>query len=86
MAFANYYGRTFMGSIFGTLRPLMSLSQLVGPLFIAVLFDWTGTFDLALGIVSALGFLGAAIALLAQPPVPPAKDKETTQQLGDSKT
>lgn len=86
MAFANYYGRTFMGSIFGTLRPLMSLSQLVGPLFIAVLFDWTGTFDLALGIVSALGFLGAAIALLAQPPVPSAKNREPTQQLGDSKT
>ena len=75
MAFANYYGRTFMGSIFGTLRPLMSLSQLVGPLFIAVLFDLTGTFDLALGIVSALGFLGAATALLARPPVlPPSRN------------
>ena len=81
MAFANYYGRTFMGSIFGTLRPLMSLSQLVGPLFIAVLFDLTGTFDLALGIVSSLGFLGAAIALLAQPPVRSANDSNSERRI-----
>lgn len=88
MAFANYYGRTFMGSIFGTLRPLMSLSQLVGPLFIAILFDWTGTFDLALAIVSTLGFIGAAIALLAEPPIH-SRNTETTRsgemQIGCSK-
>ena len=69
MTFSNYYGRTFFGSIQGAMRPLLAFPQLAGPLLVAVLFDATGTFDLAFLIAAALGFMGAAVVLLATPPV-----------------
>jgi MFS family permease len=65
MAWANYYGRRFQGSIQGTLRPLTTASRLIAPISIAVLFDVTGSytiaFSLAFGVAAgaALLFVGA---------------------------
>ena len=68
MAFANYYGRRFAGSIQGAIRPFLTISQLISPLFIAVLFDVTGTFVPAFLIATLMGFAAAGVALLATPP------------------
>ena len=68
LAMANYYGRQFLGSIQGLLRPLLGISQIVGPLFIAILFDRTGGFEVAFVIASSLGIAGSFLVLLATPP------------------
>ncbi len=69
MVFANYYGRSFLGSIQGTMRVLLSLPQLVGPLAVALVFDATGTYTLVFSVISSLGFVAAALAWAATPPV-----------------
>ncbi len=71
LVWANYYGRTFVGSIQGTMRPLLSITQFGGPLFIAVLVDIRGTYDLAFTLATVMGLIGAALVLLASPPVRP---------------
>ena len=68
LAMANYYGRRFLGSIQGLLRPLLGISQIVGPIFIAILFDTTGNFKLGFLIASSLGIAGSFLVLLATPP------------------
>lgn len=68
VVFANYYGRAFIGTIQGTMRPLLGFSQLAGPLVVAMVFDATGTFDVAFLATVAVGMVAAAIALLATPP------------------
>jgi len=68
LAMANYYGRRFLGSIQGLLRPLLGISQIVGPIFIAILFDTTGNFKLGFLIASSLGITGSFLVLLATPP------------------
>ena len=71
LVWANYYGRTFVGSIQGTMRPLLSITQFGGPLFIAILRDIRGTYDLAFILATVMGLIGAALVLLASPPVRP---------------
>lgn len=71
MAFANYYGRTFFGTIQGTIRPILAIPQLVGPLLIALIFDMTGTFYSGFLLASILGFIASGVALLARPPIHP---------------
>lgn len=71
VAFADYYGRTFFGTIQGTMRPFLSISSLLGPIAIAVMFDITGTFNLAFLLNGALGFIGSFAAILAVQPVHP---------------
>ena len=68
MVFSNYFGRRFAGSIQGAVRPFVTLSQLISPLFIAFLFDMTGTFQVAFLIASAFGLLGTIVVLFASPP------------------
>ena len=71
LAFANYYGRTFFGTIQGTIRPILAVPQLVGPLLIAFIFDMTGTFFFGFLLASILGFIASGVALLARPPIHP---------------
>lgn len=68
VAFADYFGRRFMGSIQGTIRPLLTLPQLVGPLFLGWLVDLTGAFTYAFIIAGVTGLAASSIALLATPP------------------
>jgi hypothetical protein len=71
IAFADYYGRASTGTIQGALRPLLSVSQLVGPLFVAAVFDRTGSFGLPFLVAALLGFVGTGVMLFAKPPVRP---------------
>ena len=68
LAFANYYGRRFFGTIQGTIRPILAIPQLVGPLLIAMVFDMTGSFYAGFFIASVLGFIASGVALFARPP------------------
>ena len=72
VAFANYFGRTFFGTIQGAMKPFLSISSLLGPIVIAIMFDMTGTFDLAFLLNGALGFIGSLAAILAVQPVHPS--------------
>ena len=72
MVFANYYGRRFTGSIQGTMRPLLTISPLTGPLLVALLYDATESFNLAFIIATGLGLLSTVVVLFAKPPVSPA--------------
>jgi len=69
MTFSNYFGRAFIGSIQGMLRPLLGISSLAGPLTIALLYDATGTFDRAFLITGSMGLLATVVVLFATPPV-----------------
>lgn len=71
IAFADYYGRASTGTIQGALRPLLSVSQLVGPLFVAAVFDRTGSFGLPFLVAALLGFVGTGVMLFAKPPTHP---------------
>ena len=70
IAFADYYGRRFMGSIQGTMRPLLSIPSVVGPVALAAVHDYFGNFDLAFLLAAALGFVAVGVVLLATPPIP----------------
>ena len=68
LAFANYYGRRNSGAILGAVRPFLTVFSLIGPLFIAGVFDLTGTFNLAFLVAGGLGVLSAGLVLWATPP------------------
>ena len=69
MVFADYFGRSFLGSIQGTLRVRLSVPLLVGPLFVALVFDATGTYSVVFSVIASLGLVAALLAMLAKPPV-----------------
>ena len=68
MAFANYFGRANAGTIQGSVRPFLTISTLAGPLFIAFLYDSTGSFDIAFLVTGAVGLVSTILALMAKPP------------------
>ena len=68
MIFADYFGRTFQGTIQGAMRPFLAAPQLAMPLLVAVLFDATGTFNLAFLIAAGPGIFGVILVLMATPP------------------
>lgn len=69
IAFANYYGRAFFGSIQGAIRPLLALPQVIGPLLVAGLYDRTGTFELAFMVAAAVSLTASGVVLLSAVPV-----------------
>ena len=68
MVFADYLGRTFQGTIQGFMRPFLAGPGLAVPLVAAILFDATGTFDVAFLLAAVPGLLAVALVLLATPP------------------
>ena len=54
------------------MKPFLSISSLLGPIVIAVMFDMTGTFNLAFLLNGALGFIGSLAAFFAVQPVHPS--------------
>ena len=67
--FATYFGRASTGGIQGSIRPLLGISQLLGPIIVSWYFDQTGSFNIPFFIAGILGLVGTATALLAKPPV-----------------
>ena len=68
MAFANYFGRAHAGTIHGSVRPFLTLSSLLGPVFIAFLYDSTGSFDSGFLITGCVGLTSVILAVMLKPP------------------
>ena len=70
---ADYFGRQHLGAVNGVIRPFMTASSAVSPLFIAFLFDWQDSYTLAFLIIAAGWLLAGALTLLATPPRAPER-------------
>lgn len=69
---ANYFGRDHIGAINGVMRPFSIAGGASGPLAVALLYDSTGNWHIAFGLVIAI-WLGSALSIaLAAPPRQPA--------------
>lgn len=69
VAYADYYGRRSLGTIRGVTEPFTSLEQAIGTVAAGLVFDLTGSYDIALTVFASLGGLTAVALLFARPPV-----------------
>lgn len=77
---ARYFGLRHYGTMFGTIAGLMLLGAGVGPVLAGVVFDLTGTYDIALMLAAPTGLLnGALIFSLPRDPLPNAVTKPELQ-------
>ena len=67
-AWANYYGRRFLGSIRGVHHMFM-ISNLAGPVFAAIVRDFSGSYQGAFFVVIFMGVASAFLMLQAKRPV-----------------
>ena len=68
LTWANYYGRTFLGTIRGIIAPFSLISSAGGPIFAGWLYDRTGNYTIAFGTFIVALALGGLLILLAKPP------------------
>ena len=68
LVWANYYGRTFLGTIRGVIMPANLISMAGGPLFAAWLRDVTGGYQLAYTLFFMASIIGVFFIYLARPP------------------
>ena len=69
VAYADYYGRRSLGAIRGVTEPFTSLEQAIGTVAAGLVFDLTGSYDIALTVFASLGGLTAVALLFARPPL-----------------
>ena len=69
IAYADYYGRRSLGAIRGVTEPFTSLGQAISTVAAGLVFDLTGSYDIALTAFASLGGLTAVALLFARPPV-----------------
>jgi len=65
---ANYFGRAYLGSIRGFATTVMVAFSAMGALPFGFIYDWTGTYDMALWILMVLPFTALIFSLFASPP------------------
>lgn len=66
---ADYYGRTFVGSIRGIVAPFNLFTNIGGPLFAALVYDKLGTYEPAFWVFTVALVLAAGVVSAAKPPV-----------------
>ncbi len=77
---ADYYGRTFVGTIRGTLAPFNLFSTVGGTIFAAFIYDTTGSYVAAFWLFCITLLTAAGIMFFATPPVKkPAAQTEVAQ-------
>ncbi|MBI4339933.1 MAG: MFS transporter [Chloroflexi bacterium] len=82
LAYANYWGRGFQGSIRGFVQPVSVLASASGPLLAAFIFDLRGSYAMAFA-ASLVLFLAAALLMgLAAPPQKARPSSATTALSG----
>jgi len=69
LVWADYYGRTFLGTIRGVTMPLNLISMAGGPLFAAWLKDVTGSYQLPYTIFVGTLLMGTVFIYVAKPPI-----------------
>jgi MFS family permease len=70
LIWADYFGRTFIGTIRGVIMPAYMIALAGGPLFAAWLYDLTGNYQIPYIIFFVTLLLGAFFIYLAAPPKP----------------
>lgn len=73
VVWADYFGRTYLGTIRGTFQPLILIARAGGPLLAGVLFDLTGSYDIALQTCIVMLIFGALAMVFAPAPTHPSK-------------
>jgi len=68
IAWADYFGRTHFGAIRSVALSAQVVAQAAGPLISGALRDWTGSYQLPLAVLAALGGLSVVAALAARRP------------------
>jgi len=68
LVWANYFGRTFLGTIRGMIQPLSVVSMAGGPLFAAWIKDVSGGYQTPYTIFMIAAFIGTAFVIFARPP------------------
>ena len=68
LVWANYFGRTFLGTIRGVVMPINLISMAGGPLFAAWLRDLTGSYQLPYTIFVITAITGTVFLFMAKPP------------------
>jgi nitrate/nitrite transporter NarK len=65
---ADYFGTKYMGLIYGRILLAWGVGGVVGPIFVAVVKDLTGSFSGALPVIGVLLLLAAVLPLVTRPP------------------
>jgi MFS family permease len=68
VAWADYYGRRFHGSLRGIIEPISALALGFSPLFAGWVYDTTGSYDSAFRYMAYGVFAAGCLVLLAKPP------------------
>ena len=68
VAWADYYGRRFQGSLRGVIEPMSAVALGFSPLFAGWVYDTTGSYDSAFRYMAYGIFAAAVLVLLAKPP------------------
>ena len=83
---ADYYGRGSLGAIRGLTSPVNQVTNALGPVVAAIVFDATGSYGVILWTFVAITALTSGFWLLATPPKPvtamPAKDELNNMSKG----
>jgi MFS family permease len=73
LVWADFYGRSSLGSIRGVTLPVQIAGQLTGPLIAGFMFDATGAYRTAFILVAATAALASVMVLAATPPKKPVE-------------
>ena len=76
---ADYYGRTFLGTLRGIIAPFSLITSVFGPLFAAQVYDRTGSYEGAFWFLVVTLLIATVITYFAVPPGP-APDQVTATQ------
>ena len=74
LVWADFYGRSSLGSIRGITLPVQIAGQLTGPLISGFMFDATGSYRLAFFLVAAAAAAASVMVLAATPPRRPVEE------------
>ena len=73
LVWADFYGRSSLGSIRGLTLPVQIGGQLIGPLISGFMFDATGSYRAAFFLVAAAAAVASVMVLAATPPERPVE-------------
>lgn len=65
---SNYFGKKAYARIYGLLLPIMNIVTCIAPTLAGAIYDAKGSYDLAINIFVAFGFVGVIGLILARPP------------------
>ena len=79
VVWADYFGRTSLGTIRGVFQPFILIARASGPLIAGVLFDLTKDYDLAITTFIVMFMVGGLVLIFAPPPRYPTSVRQATE-------